>query len=56
MPIAAELEQNEAAIVKELIDAQGKPVDVGGYYQPDPAKASQALRPSKTLNGILAKL
>jgi isocitrate dehydrogenase len=56
LPIAAELEKNEAAIVKELIDAQGKPVDVGGYYQPDPAKASAALRPSKTLNAILAKL
>jgi isocitrate dehydrogenase len=55
-PIAAELEKNEAAIVKELIDVQGKPVDVGGYYQPDPAKASAALRPSKTFNAILAKL
>jgi len=55
-PIAAELEKNEAAIVKELIDAQGKPVDVGGYYQPDVSKASAALRPSKTLNAILAKL
>jgi isocitrate dehydrogenase len=56
LPIAAELEQNEAKIVKELIDAQGKPVDVGGYYQPDPAKASAAMRPSKTFNDILAKL
>jgi isocitrate dehydrogenase len=56
MPIASELEANEATIVKELIDAQGKPVDIGGYYQPDPAKASAALRPSKALNTILAKL
>jgi isocitrate dehydrogenase len=56
LPIAAELEANEAAIVKELIDCQGKPIDVGGYYQPDPAKASAALRPSSTLNAILAKL
>ena len=56
LPIAAELEANEAAIVKELIDCQGKPVDVGGYYQPDPVKVSAALRPSKTLNAILAKL
>jgi isocitrate dehydrogenase len=56
LPIAAALEANEAAIVKELIDCQGKPIDVGGYYQPDPAKASAALRPSKTLNDILAKL
>jgi isocitrate dehydrogenase len=56
LPIAAALEASEATIVKELIDAQGKPVDIGGYYQPDPAKASAALRPSKTLNAILAKL
>jgi isocitrate dehydrogenase len=55
-PIAAELEKNEAAIVKELIGVQGKPVDVGGYYQPDPARASAALRPSATFNAILAKL
>jgi len=56
LPIAAALEASEAAIVKELIDVQGKPIDVGGYYQPDAAKASAALRPSKTLNDILAKL
>jgi len=56
LPIAAELEANEAAIVKELIDCQGKPIDVGGYYQPDPAKAAAALRPSVTFNGIVAKL
>jgi isocitrate dehydrogenase len=56
LPIAAELEANEAKIVKELIDVQGKPVDIGGYYQPDPAKASAALRPSGTFNAILAKL
>ncbi len=44
----------------ELIGAQGKPVDVGGYYLPDDAKASAAMRPSKTLNdaprGALAKI
>ena len=56
LPIAAELEANEAAIVKELIDCQGKPIDLGGYYQPDPVKASAALRPSKTLNAILTRL
>ena len=56
LPVAAALEANEAAIVKELIDCQGKPIDVGGYYHPDPAKASAALRPSKTFNDILAKL
>jgi isocitrate dehydrogenase len=55
-PIAKELRASEETITKELIAAQGKPVDVGGYYQPDDAKASAALRPSKTLNAILAKL
>jgi isocitrate dehydrogenase len=55
-PIASALEANEAKIVKELVDVQGKPVDIGGYYHPDPAKASAALRPSQTLNDILAKL
>jgi isocitrate dehydrogenase len=55
-PIATKLAAAETVIVKELIEAQGKPVDVGGYYQPDDAKASAALRPSKTLNDILASL
>jgi isocitrate dehydrogenase len=55
-PIAKDLQAKEAVIVKELGDVQGKPVDVGGYYHPDPAKASVALRPSKTLNDILATL
>jgi isocitrate dehydrogenase len=55
-PIAAKLAAAENAIVKELVEAQGKPVDIGGYYQPDDAKASAALRPSKTLNDILALL
>ena len=53
-PIAAKLAAAEDAIVKELVEAQGKAVDVGGYYQPDEAKASAALRPSKTLNEIIA--
>jgi len=56
VPIAAELEAAEEQIVKELIAVQGKPTDIGGYYQPDDAKASAALRPSPTLNGILAQL
>ncbi|HYQ02039.1 MAG TPA: NADP-dependent isocitrate dehydrogenase [Polyangiaceae bacterium] len=55
-PIAAKLTAAESVIVKELVDAQGKAVDVGGYYQPDDAKAGAALRPSKTLNDILALL
>jgi isocitrate dehydrogenase len=55
-PVASKLAAAEEVIVKELASAQGKPVDVGGYYQPDDAKASAALRPSKTLNDILATL
>src|SRR5690606_32279789 len=43
----------EATIVAELKAAQGKTVDIGGYYHPDAAKTSQAMRPSATLNGIL---
>jgi isocitrate dehydrogenase len=39
-----------------LFDAQGKPADVGGYYQPDDAKAAAALRPSATFNAIVARL
>jgi isocitrate dehydrogenase len=55
-PLAETLEKNEAKINAELIGAQGKPVDVGGYYLPDDAKASAAMRPSKTLNDALATL
>ncbi len=55
-PFAQKLAAAEETIAKELIAAQGKPVDVGGYYQPDDAKASAALRPSKTLNDILSSL
>ncbi|RUS68621.1 hypothetical protein EGW08_023617 [Elysia chlorotica] len=55
-PIFAELEKNEAKIVKELADAQGVSVDVGGYYQMSPKKLAVAMRPSKTLNTILAKI
>ncbi len=53
-PIAEKLVANEATIVSELNAVQGKPVDIGGYYMPDDAKAFAALRPSQTLNGILA--
>jgi isocitrate dehydrogenase len=53
-PVAAKLAANEAKIVAEMIAVQGKPTDIGGYYLPDAAKASAALRPSATLNAILA--
>jgi len=52
-PLAEKLAAAEAQIVQELIAVQGKPAEVGGYYQPDDAKASAALRPSSTLNQIL---
>jgi len=55
-PIAGKLTTNEATIVEELNAVQGKPVDIGGYYLPDEAKASAALRPSATFNGILAEI
>jgi isocitrate dehydrogenase len=54
IPIAAELEAFEEKITGELLAVQGKPADIGGYYQPDDARANAALRPSPTLNGILA--
>ncbi|MCB9674510.1 MAG: NADP-dependent isocitrate dehydrogenase [Alphaproteobacteria bacterium] len=53
-PVAAALEANEATIVAELNEAQGRPQDIGGYYMPDPARASAAMRPSPTLNRIVA--
>jgi len=55
-PLADTLEKNEAKINAELIAAQGKPADIGGYYLPDPEKASAAMRPSATLNAALAAL
>ena len=55
-PVAEQLAANEAQIVEELLAVQGKPVDIGGYYLPDDAKANAALRPSETLNAILAAI
>ena len=55
-PLAETLAKNEAKINAELIGAQGKPVDIGGYYVPDAAKASAAMRPSATFNAALAAL
>ncbi len=51
--VAKDMADNEAKITSELLGAQGKPVDVGGYYHPDDAKASRAMRPSQTLNAIV---
>jgi len=52
-PVAKALAENEDKINEELIGAQGKPQDIGGYYHPDDAKASRAMRPSATLNAII---
>merc|ERR1719240_1784405 len=51
--MAKALKENEEKIVAELIDCQGPKVDIGGYWKPDDAKASAAMRPSATLNSIL---
>ncbi|MDC1379660.1 NADP-dependent isocitrate dehydrogenase [Algibacter sp.] len=51
--IAKQLADNEQAIIKELNDIQGKPTDLGGYYEPDEALLNQVMRPSETFNTIL---
>lgn len=55
-PLAEALTSNEATIVGELNGAQGKPVDIGGYYFATPELASKAMRPSATLNEAIASL
>jgi isocitrate dehydrogenase len=54
--VAETLAGNEQKIVEELLAVQGSPVDLGGYYQPDPAKAAAIMRPSTTWNETLATL
>ena len=54
--VAQQLAEHEAAINEELIAAQGHPVDIGGYYQPDPDKVASIMRPSQTFNDIIATL
>ena len=51
--IAKQMADNESKISSELLAAQGKPVDIGGYYHPNDEKASRAMRPSATLNAIV---
>ncbi|HEY9255801.1 MAG TPA: NADP-dependent isocitrate dehydrogenase [Stenotrophomonas sp.] len=55
-PLAKLLAENEQKIVAELNGAQGKPVDIGGYYRPDLGKVAAAMRPSPTFNQALATL
>jgi isocitrate dehydrogenase len=52
-PLAERLAEDEVSIVAELLEVQGEPVDMGGYYRPDPERASAAMRPSGTLNRAL---
>jgi len=53
-PLAKKLADNEQTIVAELAAVQGKPADIGGYYKPDFEKLELVMRPSKTLNAVLA--
>jgi len=55
-PLAKELTAKEETIVAELAAVQGKPADIGGYYLPDTAKLDQVMRPSATLNAVLASV
>jgi len=48
-----QLSTNQDTILQELIDCQGKPQDIGGYYKPDPAKCATAMRPSNTFNALI---
>ncbi|MFP5253712.1 MAG: NADP-dependent isocitrate dehydrogenase [Actinomycetes bacterium] len=55
-PLAALLAEKEQQINSELLEVQGDPVDIGGYYHPDPEKAAAVMRPSATFNEALASL
>jgi isocitrate dehydrogenase len=55
-PLAERLAAGESAIVAELAAVQGAPVDIGGYYHPDPERVAAAMRPSRTLHEALAEL
>ena len=54
--LAEALAENEAKIIQELIDCQGEPVNMGGYFQPDDARAETLMRPSQTFNALLARV
>ena len=51
--VAQQLAEKEAVITEELLAAQGEPVDIGGYYRPDPTRSEKAMRPSETFNAII---
>lgn len=52
-PLEIALKENEARIMEEIKSVQGKPVDIGGYYRPDPIKLTAVMRPSKTFNSLI---
>jgi isocitrate dehydrogenase len=54
-PIAASLEESESRVLAELLECQGSPQDIGGYYQPNEAKAVSAMRPSVTFNALIGE-
>jgi len=54
--VAKALSENEAKIMEELLAVEGKPQDIGGYFHPDAAKTEKAMRPSATLNAIIASI
>jgi isocitrate dehydrogenase len=56
VPLAKQLADNEETIVAELAAVQGKPADIGGYYLPDATKLDAIMRPSATLNKVLASV
>jgi isocitrate dehydrogenase len=53
---ASDLAGSEEKVLRELIDCQGKPMDIGGYYKLDKAKADAAMNPSTTLNQIIVRM
>ena len=55
-PVAEQMADSEEKIIQELNDAQGQPVDIGGYYHPNQEMAASAMRPSGTLNAIVDTL
>ncbi|MDD2950300.1 MAG: NADP-dependent isocitrate dehydrogenase, partial [Sulfuricurvum sp.] len=55
-PVAKALSENEAKIMEELLSVEGKAQDIGGYYHPDIAKVTAAMRPSATLNAIISAI
>jgi isocitrate dehydrogenase len=54
--VARQFENYESLINEELLGAQGKPVDMGGYYHPDKVKTAKAMRPSGSLNAIIGNM